>query len=563
MRIRERMPLRLTAEIEIPGGTRGRWAGDTKDPSNLMSGLSFTTTMPGGFEQASCNLQRHATRNWPDLSEFATVRWRGLGGQIAFEGRIQASPRASGDQSAITPEIVGWVTHLDDYTAAREIYLDPDFNSWQASSLQRKINLTNALIDCEDASVAPDPSTAVPALVTSLTGAWSRAHICEAQYDAKGIRLGTIYYAWRLQQGATSPPISPADTNWVWAIYLADDTSVPAGQEQTPSLRAAGPGMGSFPATTTTRTCAGVYLWYTLAGAAGAEGMVYPLDWTYLGVTGRSGVPIRGTQTASGGLGVLASEVIANAIARWAPRLQFTTGPQGTIQPTTYLIPKAVYMDPTTVSNIIKDVGQYDLLDWAVWEGPTFYMNYYAQRGRSWCARIREAQLQDAGPQVDRIYNAVIVTFTDPAGVAHSVGPPGSAAQYTDLSLYDSDPLNLATKAGLLHWSPPLDAGTTNLGTAIQVGARYLQELKQSPTAGQASLVGYVQDATTGIDWPSWMVRAGDSISFVDASNPAFRRVVRTSYDDASKTNGISLDSPPDDMQAFLQRINASVINLV
>ena len=51
------------------------------------------------------------------------------------------------------------------------------------------------------------------------------------------------------------------------------------------------------------------------------------------------------------------------------------------------------------------------------------------------------------------------------------------------------------------------------------------------------------------------MVRAGDRITFVDAHDPVPRRVVRSSYDDASRTNQIDLDSPPQGLQPLLARL--------
>ena len=401
------------------------------------------------------------------------------------------------------------------------------------------------------------------ALVTSFTGAWVRAHASKAMYDAKGIPIGEVLFAWQRQTippSTVASPINPADGNWAWGIILADDDKQ-TNPEITSNMSAAGPSVGTyFPPTGVGHTFASVSLSY--AAAAGADGSIYGISWTYLGIIGRSGVIVRGPLGAAGGGGVLASDVVVDALKRWAPKIGYTVGPLGTIQPTSYWVPQAAYTDPTTVSAVIKDILKYELIDWAVWEGPMFYMNSWGSRGREWNSRVREAQLQDAGPQVDRTFNAVVVTFTDAAGISRSVGPPGGNTQYTDPALYDPDPQNLATMAGILRWSPPLSVNTASLQSAINAGARYLQELKQSSTSGQAQLVGYVEDLATGVEFPAWMVRAGDWIQFSDASNPSLRRIVRSSYDDTSKTNTISLDAPPDDMQALLERMDAAILNL-
>ena len=563
MIIRERMPLRLFGEVFSTGGYHGRWSGDSRNPSDLPNGVTFGTTMPGGFSDGSAVLPRDMRRHFSDLDEFVTVRFKGVGGDIAWEGRLQATPRQSGDQSSVTAEMVGWQAHLDDNPSAREIYLDPNFSNWTAISTTLKASDYLAGADCDDVSTTLDPGTGLPALVTGFTGAWSRVHECKGMYDTKGIGVGTLYFCWmRPTSGGTPvPAINPADTNWTWRPYFAHD-DVQSGAEFAPAQRAAGPVVSSYTPTDPLHKFIYVYLAYQLAAAGGGEGVNYGINWTYLGVVGRSGIPVYGTLGQSGGIGVLASDVVANAIRRWAPLLKFTTGATGTIPPTGYFVPTAAYLEPTTVSEIIKDVTKYDLVDWAVWENQTFYMNGWGLRGRSWVSRVREAQLQETGPQVDRIYNGVIVTYTDDAGISRSVGPPNSGTQYTDLSLYDSDPTNPATAAGIVRYSPPVSVNTSELAGAIAVGARYLSELKASNTAGQASLVGYAEDALTGTQWPSWMVRAGDWISFLDASDTSERRIVSTSYDDATKTNAIQLDSPPDDIQALLERMNANLINV-
>jgi len=562
MRVRERMPLRLNGEVQVFNGPYARWAGDARDPNNLPNGLSFSTTMPGGFESASVSLPRDMRRFFADIGEFDTVRWKGVGGDIAWEGRIQASPRQSGDQSSVNVELVGWQSHLDDNTSAREIYIDSSFANWTAITSSLKAADYIAGADADDGSTVSDPTTGLPALSVGFSGPWVRTHECKMMYDAKGIPLSSLYYAWMRPAdptGTTASAIDPADNNWNWYVYLAHDPNQTAYQIVT-TLRAAGPGSGVFTPTDPAHTVAYVLLSYQ--GGGGIEAVNYALNWTFLGVVGRSGIPIAGALGQSGGIGVLASDVVANALARWAPLLDFSIGPTGTIQPTTFVIPQAAYFDPTTVSEMIKDVSKYDLLDWAVWEGPMYYMNGWGQRGRNWVSRVREAQLADTGPQVDRIYNGVIITYADEVGTSRSVGPPGANTQYTDASLYDPDPANPATAAGITRYTPPLNVNTSELQGAISIGARYLEELKSSNTAGQANLIGYVEDATTGVSWPSWMVRAGDWITFLDASDTSARRIVKTQYDDASKANSISLDSPPDDIQALLERMNAFELNI-
>jgi hypothetical protein len=58
------------------------------------------------------------------------------------------------------------------------------------------------------------------------------------------------------------------------------------------------------------------------------------------------------------------------------------------------------------------------------------------------------------------------------------------------------------------------------------------------------------------------MVRAGDNVTFVDAHDPVPRRIVRASYDDATRTCQVDLDSPPEGLQALLARLSVSLAPL-
>jgi hypothetical protein len=210
-------------------------------------------------------------------------------------------------------------------------------------------------------------------------------------------------------------------------------------------------------------------------------------------------------------------------------------------------------VDPTTAGTIVKDVTKYNLEDWAVWEGPTFWMAPRNTLGRSWQARVGPSGLSETGPQVDRIYNNVVVTYTDVTGATRTIGPSGSGANTIDNSLADSDPSNPATIAGLTRTFQLPNIGVSTAAAATQIGQAFLAEQKAISTAGQASIVGVVQDSS-GVTWPAWMIRAGDNITFVDAHDPVPRRIVKTSYSDDTKTNQLDLDSPPEGLQALLAR---------
>ena len=116
--MRDRAPLRLTVDVETPGGKHYRWAEDELEPERVFSGLQFSSTIPGGFETLSLTLPRKPTVDYDDLEPLSTITVRDAGGQIVGQYRLEATPRTSGEQMAFTPSAVGWQAHLEDDKSA-------------------------------------------------------------------------------------------------------------------------------------------------------------------------------------------------------------------------------------------------------------------------------------------------------------------------------------------------------------------------------------------------------------------------------------------------------------
>jgi hypothetical protein len=276
-------------------------------------------------------------------------------------------------------------------------------------------------------------------------------------------------------------------------------------------------------------------------------------------VYGNHGLPLRGEFNPQG---FYASDIAVHAVGKWAPKIAI-----GRITQTSFLIKQMAFLEPTTAAEIIKQATRFELPDWAVWEGPAFYMNPRGERGNKWKARIGPAQLQETGPQISRLWNGVVVQYTDAAGNARTVGPPGFAGGSTeteDTLLQDSsaeNPLNNSKGEAIVRKWALLTMGTSSREGAKKVGRIFLAESRQLDRSGQATLTGHVEDRN-GTWWPAWMVRAGDEISFVDAAEPAYRRIVSTSYNDGGKQNQLQLEQPPDSLQALLERLSVALVPL-
>jgi hypothetical protein len=552
--LRERPPLWLMAIVRTPRDKWYRFADDEESTVNVMSDETHSATMPGGFERCDLALPRDVQFHYDDLTEFSTLTIMGVGDMVAWEGRLETAPRTSGESSQITPGAVGWQAHLEDNQSARMIYMDSDLTKWQQSSAPLKYNDVQANVDAQDFVQVTDES-GYPAVSTQLTWPTSRSSTCKAWFDSKGIPIYGIHFAWKL---GSSPP-APGDVNWAWQVGLSND-DVQTGLTLSANLRAAGPGMGEVGVTSGdhTKTWVLAYLGYGV-GVGAFDGVTSAVLWTALSVWGYHDLPIVGAwDYRPGAYGLHASDIVKHAIQTWCPKLSITdSGGASTITPTTFVIPHCSYMDPTTPAQIIKDVSAYDLPDWAVWENKRFWYNPQGTRGKKWHARVGQAQLSSTGPQVDKMWNSVVVSFTDVSGVTATAGPAGIGCTVEDASLTDSDPLNPVNIANLAR-RVVISIGTATASQAIRIGATFLQVQKLLSQAGSARLTGYVED-DHGTIWPAWRVRPGDQIAFVDAFDTSYRRIVQTSWSNSDVSQQITLDSPPDAMAALLERLGAEM----
>lgn len=571
--IREKAPLGLHVTVATPAGFHQRWGADDPNPGNAPSALTFSTAMPGGFQDAQITLQRDPRRSYPDLELLSTLTVLGAGGEVAWQGRVEQLPDTGGDQSQISPQCVGWQSHLDDDDSAREIFVDRDITAWQGPAVQRQIDWLNdfglggGAVVATGPSVAPDFSNGYPSLACTLQGAWSQNQVVEGWYDAHGIPIGELYAAWETNGAFTLT----GGTAFGAATFLLTDDAGDAAYDSYNPITVT-PGQHALAASAADRLWGLLQLWNdTIPG--GQDGVSYSLFWTALGVYGynwlawllANGGSLHGTADQTDAQGILASDAVAYTISKWCPKLTFTRGQTGTIQPSVFVLPQLAFLEPTTASAIVKQAVSYELLDWAVWEEPIgvwpaqpcFYLNARGSRASYWRTRVGPAQLQETGMQISALWNGVIVQWSDVSGVTRTVGPPGSGCNYTSTALVTTDPSNPANQAGIRRWAL-VTMGTSTLSGATQVGQVFLQQQALLNHSGQATLQGYVQD-THGISWPAWMVRGGDYVTFTDAADTSPRRVVSTSWDDAAKANTVQLDQPPDALDALLARLSVAL----
>jgi hypothetical protein len=543
--VRESPPLRLHLSAETPEGRTFRWGQDEPKPENVPSGLSFSTTIPGGFERAGCVLPRKPGVDYSDLERFSTLYVKGAGGEPAWEGRLEGAPRTSGNQMAVTPNAVGWQAHLDDNKGVSEVYIDRDLGRWGDASIQRKINaIAVSWREAASPTTGAQDSGATGPGVSFQFSRFDGTYIeyGEAWYYGQGVDIGQLRYDF-------NAPSLAADANWLDQAYITDTDIYGSAFDQGSDHNQTAATNQSVTATDSGRKYAAVLSRFVASGVADLN-IVH--QWLNLRVLGRHGLTAQGTQPAEG---FYASQIIENAIPRFAPLLSVTGE---SITDTSFVIPQAAYWE-ATAGDIVNDVNRYHLYDWAVWDDRVFWYYPRTAYGRRWRARMGPANLAETGPSVERVYNEVIVKYQGADGISRSVGPVGAAVSTESALLTDLDPENPATAAGVTRRAILSMKGISSAVAAIQVGQRFLEETRLVDRSGSAELVGTVED-DKGVVWPAWMVRAGDYISFIDASDSSNRRIVRASYNDSSRTNSIDLDAPPEALDALLERLNAVLI---
>lgn len=542
-------PTRLSVAVQSPGGRPQRWAEDEYRAENVPGELTFSTTIPGGDERYSCSLARRAGDSSPDLEPLSMIKVLGAEGGVRGVFELESAPVSSGDELSISPQGVGYQAELERRSDCSIVFVDRDLQAWVGASAARREALYTVGVDViEDPTVDPDAS-GLPQLVLHNDGQCAAAMISEAWFDAgPGAAVASVYFDYvgrALGAGWSGHANSAADDTNV----AAAGTDVVAG--------------ATTPTGTRTETFATPrrYAMFDL-GIVAAQTVERNrrLRLRRVSAWGPEAVK-RGTAPDDG---VFVSDALGTIISKFVPGLRASTsGPLPSIQASGNVVPHLSFREPTTPLEMIEAANRSQQWDWEVkWGqgGPTFYYHPPGAIGKRWRARIGPSNLQETGQDVSRVVNGVVVTYQDVDGTTLRVGPPGSQANTTSPDLADTDPSNPANKAGLPFYAP-YEIGVSTAARATEIGARVLALYKERDRSGTASLVGWVEDSG-GRPHPSSVVRAGDEIAFVNASDTSYRRIVRTSYDHATVTNSIDLDAPPISLDALLERSNESFVSL-
>lgn len=465
-----------------------RWlsliVGD-RDLTESHSDLQLSNVDPGGFEILTVK-----PSELRGIVVGAPIRAR-IGDELIFHGRLnEPGQHTSQGQDEFSLAGVGYGAVLKD-NAIREIYVDADVTKWRPPSTTHQAAQIVAGFAPSGPTVTPDDNGGAPALKSEAVSTWgatSRPY-CYGIYDALGLSVADVYYAWKLASAFSG------DTNFGWEVNTGPDDSG-SGASGTGNLRAAGPGSGSLTAAASTHKYVYAGMYHAAAGGTGRE--IYDVLWTCLAVYGRHGLTKRGVAGATQPQGFFPSDIAVDAFKRSGMAMSgFVLGDDSNT-----IVRQAAYLDPITNDQLLTNMAGLLGWHWGVWEpisvlddrpsgwftGPP--ANATAVVSRSECDEIDVPKLH-----LDQLYNQARVQYTDVAGVS----------KYVTVAVDNA----ALTASGLVTRTMELSLGVGSIGAAQAFGGYALRLANAGQRGSGSAILPDFVALSTGGRKPASLLKAG------------------------------------------------------
>ena len=526
--------LALAVEITTADGTRYQWGKGSNVPGDVPQNLGFSTRLGDGFADSSVTLSRRLDRDWPDINLYDDVVLYGADGSVAYEGRVAANPRSISANHSMTVTCAGWMIHTRDRKFV-QVIVDRDTSHWQFPTLNRRVQI--GAVTYSDYTATADPG----GITFSGTSGQAISILSRAELMylmPQDCTIAKIMYA----AGQVNT------TNVEAATLFTDDNDAMASPTSTSltldnTLRTATP---------TTAERYGMLRAMASATHTPAAGSELSLVYDNLAVYGSHGITTR----AAGGTdpdGVYASDVIRYIIANYCPKLN-TAG----VQDTTYVIQHLVFLEPTDPFDAIAECNKYHRWQFGVFENKTFTYGPTDLTDYDWAVDYFDpgvtVDLQGDSTN-DGAFNGICVNYTD-----LQTGNPARITPITNTELADLDPENPANRKGLNHWDEITLSSPIDSGGAAQIGRMALAEKNSPKGQGSITIKGHLKDRA-GHWQQAWKVRAGDRVAIVSSTSLSDRPrlISETSWDQDSLTLTLSVESIPQRVDAFLDRLSTAL----
>ena len=520
-----RPPVALHAEVVPPPGDRIRWDAAAPDAGNRPISPAFETESGRGFGSGSVTLRRPTDRDYPELGLLNELILRSATGTIVYQGRARGIP-VSDDFSF---DCDGWISH-GEQRAITDLIIDRETAAWGPSPIAERqrlasISPTLGFRPILDAVSQGSVLRLEIQRMTNITGAWT---LVLTTYRAPG-HIGKVTVGHGGGFGG----------DWRLAIETGPDTTM---DNSTSYVFNSNSSAGTLTATPDGVTrFANIQFGYFLNNVADGPWTVDVTPTVY----GQTGIT---TQTRPDGLdGFTASDGIRYLAGRYCPKWS-TAG----VQNSSYLIPHAVWREPTTPADAIRQLNSYHLWRLGVWEDRRLDFAPYDLSVADWQvqAGVDGVRVDYQGDTTENVYNGVSVGYTDFDGEQYRITPEDTA------ELRDPGDWIAANQWRDEVWLNIDVSWPCSRDDAVEIGRVALANANQARRPSTITVPAYIQDIH-GTYWPSSYVRADQTILVTNQHSPVPRLITRTSWSDHSLT--ITTDDAIDTMEAFNQRISGAL----
>jgi hypothetical protein len=534
LRVDEKPSNDLTVEIEKPDGTVIPWNPAARDLGSRPLNPAVGSKLMEGYTGGSVDLAREHAEGG-DLAKYDTVRFRGVSGTIAGEGRVaDFAPDNSSDEARVYVEAEGWMAHASDRPLEPIIYVDRDKSHWGGYPTGRRKALEAGNYSPGDAEVIEGTYGAESVLRLKLEGTWQAPMlpISGAFYKPPpGANVVSVSARY------TGTPQAAANLNFVLQfIYGASDTDG--------NLKAAGDIFTATAGETNLgfAACKMVaFEWYYPSTPAGADGFIFGVDLTELAVFGDHGLAIRGGKSG----GYYVSDLIKHSAATAAPLLDTSQ-----IADTPTIVTQAVVEDLKRPYDFWVELNKYERRHLAVWGKRQLHYDQFKPDAVDW--RIREGEtgvnVQWTGAPTAAAKNGIIVRYQDVvSGRAELVTPND------DERLRDRNPNIAANAHELDDWESVQLSDPDSREGAIRIGQLVLEELNRQAQPGKITVRGNIRDGAR--NWrEGWAPKAGQTV-LIENREGAPRMITEPQWDGASETLTMTVDGEPQSSDALLDKV--------